>query len=85
MKKKVLKWNFSVLDTTTQTIVYSIDYNFNHDDYMLAFREMMQHIQNENPYRYIRKLKKVVRIERVDAPGTKQIKRLIRMIQNRNM
>lgn len=83
MKKKVLKWNFSVLDCDTQTIVHSVDYGYNHEEYMNAFREMMDHLKNEDPERYIRKLKKAVRIERVDAPGIKQVKQIIRIIKSR--
>lgn len=85
VNKKVLKWNFSVFNTETQSITYSVDYNYNHDDYMLALREMLDHLEIANTHLYMRKLQKVTRIERVDAPGIQGIKKIIRIIKSRHM
>lgn len=75
MKKKVLKWNFRVLNCETQTHIIDVDYPY--DQYKRALRDMLDHHNVPNSQIYIRKLKKVTRIVDVETPGTRWVKRLI--------
>ena len=60
-KKKVLKWNFKVLNCETQKHVIDIDYPYG--DYKKALQHMLEHNHVPNAHIYIRKIKKVTRIE----------------------
>lgn len=80
MKKKVLKWNFSVLNVDTQTIVHSVDYDYNHEEYMKAVRDMVEHLKVPKTHVFSRKIHKVRRVEQVEFPGTKQLIKLGKFI-----
>lgn len=75
MKRRVLKWNLTVLNTETQTKVIDVDYDY--DKHRAALRDMLEDQTRPNAHIYIRRIKKVVRIEERPAPGVEQFKQLV--------
>lgn len=83
MRKKVMKWNYSIFDTEIQDTIYSVDYNYSHEDYMRAVRRMISDRKKNKFPHCILKLHKKIRIVEVPTPGISHIKKILEIIKSR--